>query len=292
MRTHLNRQWICLLSIAALSSLAAFPGMAKTPTPPASNRTTPRTLQQRRTPSQPTPNRSMPAVPRGQSAARSFAFEGKGSPASTVAGGRRSNGLCQAASNNSPLQASSSLPTAAAPDYTQTLTVLVPTQGFDGGVASDRPTFLVYVPQNSARELSFRLKDSDDNDIYQTQVPLTGSPQIVGIQMPEPLKVGQTYQWLATLICSNNTVAANNPYVKVKIQRVQPDREIASQLQQAHSLEQVAAYARASLWYEASTALVALKQANPQNAEYTTAWNELLQSIGLDKLTTVPATIK
>lgn len=65
---------------------------------------------------------------------------------------------------------------------------------------SEKPTFLVYVPQTSAQVLELRLEDEEGQPIGEAAyLNLTETPGIYRISLAEtapPLAVGKDYKWL------------------------------------------------------------------------------------------------
>ena len=278
---NLDRRFVSLLCITVLSSMTVTPGMTQEANTVQRPATRPLISQrQRPQPQRPTNPASTQKSPANRSS-RGFAFAGKGAPASTVSGGRRNNGRCP---QDTSLVADSAI---APTTVTQGLTALVPLSRFDGETIAERPTFLVYVPPTTARQLAFKLEDSDKEEVYSTRLNITGSSQIVDIRMQEPLQVGKRYFWTAALVCPES--GPGDPFVEVSIKRVQPDNALANQLKQATDLfDQASLYAKAGLWYEAAAALFELRQPQPNDLDYVAAWRELLQSVDLDRMTTVP----
>lgn len=279
MLINLDRRWF-LIGLITVLLIPVLPGLAQQPDSSQSLTNNLHTFQEQ-TSRQTLPSLKRPVPPdRSTQLASSFAFQGKGAPTNTVAGGRRGNGLC-------PQDASTVTGSAVgAANSTQGLTALLPPSRFSGETMSDRPTILVYVPQTTARQLVFFVEDSNQTEVDRTRFKVTGSPQILGIRLPLPLQVGQPYRWTVAMVCPK--ASPDNPFVEGTMQRVQPDSTFAHQLQQATPLDQASLYAKSGFWYEASTALFELQQTQPKNSDYSAAWKELLQSVGLEKMATVP----
>ncbi|MEQ8467824.1 DUF928 domain-containing protein [Coleofasciculus sp. E1-EBD-02] len=215
-------------------------------------------------------------------------------PEITTGGGRRHEGQCSADQG-------------VAEDTTasQSLTVLVPSvldaqplkelEQSPVGInfqltVSEKPTFLVYVPQTSAQVLELRLEDEEGQPIGEAAyLNLTATPGIYSISLPEtapPLAVGQDYKWLVSMTCQVS--GPDDPFVEGSIRRVSPDSILTRSLDQVTDLEQVAVYAQAGIWQDAVVNLAALRQTQPNNPEVVSAWEDLLQYAQLEDITHAP----
>lgn len=163
-----------------------------------------------------------------------------------------------------------------------------------GETASEYPTFVWHIPQSSALEIEFVLRDAKDRDIYSAKYTLAksaqgsvqGSSGIMSLSVPafanvSPLEVGQNYYWSIALVCdpidrSGDVIAGG------RIKRVKLDPTLAQNIQKATPEERVALYANAGVWYETVATLAELQRTRPNDTEIAQAWNKLLNSIGLD----------
>jgi len=177
---------------------------------------------------------------------------------------------------------------------------LIPTSGI-GTTAAEYPTFLWYMPQTSAAELEFILRDVQGKELYRTKYTLAKSadslksaPRIMSLTLPvsanfSPLKIGAEYNWELTLICNSSSQIGNvivdertgDIVVVGKIKRVALDPTMAQRLQKASPQERFALYANAGLWYERLTTLVELQRDRPNDENLSAAWDKLLTSAGL-----------
>lgn len=203
-------------------------------------------------------------------------------PKTTVGGGRRNDGKC------SQDRTSSEQSTAEAKSLDQLLTPLLRSPVTDPQLTvSPRPTFLVYVPQTSAKALELTL-ERDGKGIYQTTVNLSGTPGIVSISLPAnapELEMGKDYKWLVSMVCGSG--APEDSFVDGLVRRIQPDSTL-SQIDRAKPLEQVALYAQSGIWYNALANLAALRKAQPNDPEVTSAWENLLKDAGLGAIANAP----
>lgn len=172
--------------------------------------------------------------------------------------------------------------TAVLPDSKQGLTV------------SGHPAFLVYVPQTSAGEMRFILQDDRDpeqvREIYETTLALpknlTQTGGLVQIKMPEnldPLEIGKTYTYYATLICSPGDPGGIN-YDEGFVTRIEVPANIA-EVQQNEALspeqslwQQAMLYAESGIWMDTVNSLVALMEYEPGNKALENQWMSLLRS--------------
>ncbi|KAM3096289.1 DUF928 domain-containing protein [Phormidesmis sp. 146-12] len=213
-----------------------------------------------------------------------FGFEppkGQPAPAVTVGGGRRGGSLCQKApglSSAPPLVKS----------LANSLTPLVPVSKL-GLTVSDRPTFLVYVPQSAAKAVEFTLEDQAGNGLYQTRVAVTNAASIVSITLPATgplLALGKDYKWSASVICKSPK--PGDPFVEGVVRRIQPDARLKNQLAATKGLDRVALLAKSGIWHDTLADLITLRQSQPNNTQYTVAWQDLLKSADLDAIAAAP----
>lgn len=155
---------------------------------------------------------------------------------------------------------------------------------------TERPTFFIYVPQTSAKEIFFGLIDEKNNFHYQTKIPISNQTGIVAFTLPEqasPLELGQKYRWTFILM-EGQTLKPDSPGVRGEIQRVQLTTELMSQLQNKSLLERAALYGENGIWYDILTTLAQARREQPSNSTLSTAWQQLLNSVGLDAIATQP----
>lgn len=142
--------------------------------------------------------------------------------------------------------------------YPFPLTALIPQSGL-GLTANPHPTLLVYVPPTTATQAHFTLRDSNQQGLYQTQLPIAPTGGILNITLPADspaLSVGSHYQWSLGLLCQ--TPQTDMPIASGQIQRVDAP-EIAAVANQPLWL-QAKAYGQAGIWYDMLASLVALQQ--------------------------------
>ncbi|WGV25575.1 DUF928 domain-containing protein [Halotia branconii] len=223
--------------------------------------------------------------------------KGNSAPRQASGGASRGNLFTPAKGNSAPRQASGGASRvgtyylnpstiAAGP---AALIALLP-QSFYGTTVSERPTILVYLPASNADEAVFSLKDEAGNTHYQTNIPVAGKTGAIAVKLPADapaLAIGKNYQWFLALKV-DGTLSPSTPYVDGWIQRIQPTAELATAIQQKDSLKQAAAFGENGVWYDCVATLAALHTAQPNNATIVKQWEELLSSVGLKDIATVP----
>lgn len=190
----------------------------------------------------------------------------RGAPKKSAGGGTRSDDqTCFSNEDNEP-----------------PLVALMPNRENKAKTASDTPTFYGYIPTTTATEGEFVLVDEDDNEVYYTQFPLSSTPGIIKLEIPETvaLKPGN-YNWSLMVICDSR-YRNRDKYVEGSLEYVSLTEELKNQINAESSLEKAQVYADASLWLETFDTLVQIREDNPEE------WQELLASVGLEMLAEKP----
>ena len=169
-----------------------------------------------------------------------------------------------------------------------TLTALVPTNQ-SSLTWAERPTFWVYLPNTSARQIVLSVKEEGSRQHSQRFLPITGESGIVGIPLTEntpPLEVGKSYQWAIVLVCGDRP-SPNDPVVTAWIQRAAPSQPLNNQ--QA-ALEQAVRYGEQGIWYDALTTLAVARRSQSDNPALAKIWAEFLAqpSVGLGAIADEP----
>lgn len=181
---------------------------------------------------------------------------------------------------------------------------LLPHSGV-GTTIADYPTVSWYIPKTTAWGVEFQLRDANKKLVYSTtyafahyteqtndgtsQEFVVGTPGIMSLSLPassgvSPVEIGKEYSWQLTLKC-DEIDRSGDLVVDGGFKRVQADPNLASRIQQAKPEDLVAIYAQERLWYETLNTLIDLRRAQPNDRNFTNAWNKLLKSAGLDRLT-------
>ncbi|CAD5913497.1 hypothetical protein PCC9214_00195 [Planktothrix tepida] len=149
------------------------------------------------------------------------------------------------------------------------------------------PTVLIYIPKTEAKIVKFIIvEDQSNKPIYKTEINLQKQPGILAIEMPKnqpELKDEVVYRWTVSLDCTDSI----DPSVQGWIKRIQPNPELTQALQKTPA-EQWLVYAKAGIWYDAIATLATLRQAEPNNPQLESNWQELLQSVKLDAVAKAP----
>ena len=193
----------------------------------------------------------------------------RGAPSTTAGGATRGSGFC----------VTSKMP----------MTVLVPSSRI-GLTTKARPTFFVYIPPTSAKSAEFVLQDAQDNEIYRTTIELPSISGIVSLSLPETapsLKVDQDYLWQFSVICQPND-RFKDVFVSAWVQRVKPTKTVTDTLKRVAPRDRPNVYAQASFWYDSLSSLAELRRSKPNDASLTRSWTQLLNSVGLNKVSREP----
>lgn len=192
--------------------------------------------------------------------------------------------------------------TALVPEYKQTLGQAEITKVW-GTTIAERPTLWFDVPyeKGAIAAMEFVLQDNSSpaKEIYRSAIAPPDAPGIVSLHLPAsvpPLEVGKLYKWFfkTRLQCGSGVLATKPQLQKEElygwVQRTSPSATLTSQLKQATPQQQANLYAQNGIWFDALTTLAKLRLTKPQDTHLTEDWNRLLQTVGLEKLTTKPLT--
>lgn len=171
------------------------------------------------------------------------------------------------------------------------LTALIPATNI-GLTVSAHPTFWFYVPYSSTlqRPVEFLLYGTDNHEIYKTTFQLQNTPGIVSLKLPETapsLEIGKKYRWRFSFLC-NLANQAETRFVEGWVRRDTPSPALASQLEAASMRDRIALYAANGFWYDTLSAISQLLRTSLPNDTSTADWTSVLQSVGLDEITSVP----
>lgn len=172
------------------------------------------------------------------------------------------------------------------------LTALVPdnSQGLTG---SATPTLFFYVPQTEKPQtVEFVLVDENEREVYKTEFTTDGKSGVTGITIPgnEPtktLEIGKNYRWYFALVPDRNNRKLDI-YVQGSIKRVAVTQDLENKLKQGASLDLVDAYLANNLWYDAMATMAELRRSRPTDTALATKWQQLLNSVDLQKLAQEP----
>jgi hypothetical protein len=169
----------------------------------------------------------------------------------------------------------------------QSVLPLVPGNYQQGFTVSDRPTFFVYLPSNSASQVFFILKDKNEDYYYQKTLTMPEAGGIARVQIPEDapaLEIGQNYQWSFVIACQMS-VRPDSPTIAGWVKRVEPN-SMGISVEQTPSLEMAQSYGTAGIWFDTVATLARLRDQQPEN--YTSTWEEFLSSVVLEAIASKP----
>ena len=213
-----------------------------------------------------------------------FAAPEDAAPANTAGGGSRGNVRFQASAESAPANTASG---GTRRDEQLALTALLPTTRYGRTVAA-RPTFFVYVPPTSAKEVFFSLQDERRNQHYQTILKISGKGGIVSFTLPEDapeLEIGKNYVWFFAPIQPGGILQPDNYGAIGWIRRVESQ---TSQNATPTPLERATEYAQQGIWYDTLAILAAAKLAQPGNETLASEWKDLLKEGGLEAIANQP----
>lgn len=177
----------------------------------------------------------------------------------------------------------------------QDLAALVPV--VDGSVwsqtSSPTPDFFFYVPQSLTTDVPLEMvvQDSDDNYVFRQQFSVDAPVGILTVPISSlgaELTPGESYSWTFSIYCDtarpSASVAVFGTVTRVA-DAVIP--EAGHPLTPEQQLALAQQYADAGIWHEALGLTLALHWADPDNADYLAALDDLLQQAGLADLAAV-----
>jgi hypothetical protein len=161
-----------------------------------------------------------------------------------------------------------------------------------GRTLSSYPTLFWRVPSNQAEAIELILFDESDNEIYRAVLQITGEAGIISLSFPAhagmpPLEIDKLYRWSFSLICDSADRSADL-YTEGWIQRVEPDPDLAAEIEAAADRDRPSIYAAGGLWHDALTAIAEQRRANPESEAAVARWRNLLESVGLGAVADEP----
>jgi len=191
-----------------------------------------------------------------------FGAPGDVAPANTVGGGTRADEL--------------------------KLTALVPESNI-GRTLAARPTFYVYLPPTSSKQVFFSIQDEARNHVYQTKLGISGQGGIVSFTLPDnapELEVGKNYAWFFAPLDKDGVLRPDNYDATGWVKRVE-----ASSYSSNNGLtpvEVATEYAKNGIWYDTLDVLVNAKRQRPEDATLNEEWGDLLEQVGLKAIADLP----
>lgn len=164
------------------------------------------------------------------------------------------------------------------------ITPILP-QTHHGLTLAPRPTFLVYFPTSSSKQIFFSIKSEDGEQEYQTYLPTPSETRIVAIQLPNvapDLIVDKKYKWSLSMVCGL-ALRPSDPTVGGWVQRIATPQELSAQLKTSNPIAQITLYGEQGIWYDMISSLLALRKPS-DNQALNSIWEQLLSEQGLQKL--------
>ena len=151
------------------------------------------------------------------------------------------------------------------------------------------PTFWFYVAYPVNSQVEFILQDEAENEIYQTSFTLDKTDGIISLTLPKnkvKLETGKSYHWYLYVMC--NPENSPDDFVEGWVQRIDLSSDINNKLESAQALESISIYAANGLWFDTLNGIDHLRQTKPENKNIFAIWSDLLQQVGLDKISQKP----
>jgi hypothetical protein len=137
-------------------------------------------------------------------------------------------------------------------------------------------------------KIAFSLRDDLNREVYHTTLTPVTQSGIVSLTLPtstkfKELEIGRNYRWRFSIVADGSDRVAQG-----WIQRIPMTSTLTNRLDRASSLERVKLYREAKLWYESLEELAQLKRSQPNNAAVSEQWKQLLSSVNLSAIASVP----
>ncbi len=229
-----------------------------------------------------TPNSSVGGGVRGKV---EFAAPGESAPTNSVGGGVRGDVEFDAPGDATP---NNTVGGGVRSDSPSEAIALIPPSKY-GRTVSSRPTFFVYMPQTTSKEVFFSLQDEQGEPHYQTRLQVSGTGGIVSVTLPEEapeLEVGKNYLWFFAPLQADGILRPDNYVVTGWVRRI--ENQVGSDRPHSSPIEEAAALAKAGVWYDTLQVLAAAARQEPENAAFVKEWKELLEQVGLGAIAAQP----
>jgi hypothetical protein len=152
-----------------------------------------------------------------------------------------------------------------------------------------QPIFWFYVPAqpDAGATAEFALLDENQQPILLQSMTLTGEAGIIGVPLTQPLVPGQIYRWAFSMMGSRPAHDLHL-FVEGRVQRIEPDAALATQLSTASEPDRLAIYLQQGIWHDALTSLVAWHHRDPTDSTWADQWSKLLAAVGLETIAQAP----
>lgn len=165
------------------------------------------------------------------------------------------------------------------------LTALVP-ESNAGLTLTPYPRLFFHMPPSPGASVAFRLETEAGELVYATQFVPEERDGSYDIALPStsnlpPLEVGVMYRWTFTIPEQDLTLSGG-------ILRGEPSPGFAVLLSAANPIERVRLLARTGIWFDALAEAADLVRNDRDRADYKQLWDDLLESVDLDKIAERP----
>lgn len=177
---------------------------------------------------------------------------------------------------------------------------VVPLLPQNGGAlsATESPSFWVYVPAGVKGTAHFRLTDASQADFDYQSVALPERGGLVKVELSQAskaLRAGETYQWFFSVDCTATdddgmleAGRSQDTFVTGWVRYEPLAASTQAEALQGSTLDQAIAFARLGYWHDSLDRIANLRnlqnlqQTGAAGAEASGAWDELLNTAGLE----------
>ncbi|NJR74704.1 MAG: DUF928 domain-containing protein, partial [Scytonema sp. CRU_2_7] len=165
---------------------------------------------------------------------------------------------------------------------------LIPSDQETLQTTAEYPSLFFYVPQiQQAKGLELVIRDdSKFGTLHKVSLNPSGKAGIVRVNLTsktgKPLEPNKQYTWSFSVICSFQN-RDNDLSLQGSVKRVLPDENLTVDLKTAAPQERIEVYVKNKYWENALRTLADLRFQNSNDTEVKKYWEELLQSVKLEK---------
>jgi len=158
--------------------------------------------------------------------------------------------------------------------------------------ASNNPKLFFYVPETTEQKtIEFVLRDQNDQLVHEVFLQTTGQEGIINVEIPQDISqsLGQSdsnYHWYLSMICDDQK-RARDLVLEGWIGYIELDNSVKQKLENFSPTEKANFYQQKGIWYDALS-VVAEDTNQIIDSSSTEKWSEMLDSIGLSKLSAQP----
>ena len=170
-------------------------------------------------------------------------------------------------------------------------TALIPDKSVNV-TASIAPKLFFYVPETAEQKtIEFVVRDQKDRLVHEAFLQTTGQEGIMNVAIPQNISksLGESdsnYHWYLSMICDHQK-RSRDLVLEGWIKHVELDSSVKQKIANSNSVEQANLYQQKGIWYDALSVL-AEDTNQVVNPSSTAKWTQMLESIGLSKLSAQP----